>query len=258
MDGSVIFLNASEHLFELGFSETLMLRNYSRVNNFNFCSMIGGSESIRDLQEAKNLSADAYEFPLVESEFSVGKIFSAFDKVFSDDFSIINQHKIFINIASGDGLEMLEVIDNVKLPSYINKKNIVFNFDRRSLVKSRKAIIGEDFEVKEYEEELNKELFINIKSLKGKGFMTSISGGITNQSLNKIMSFSELPDFIKTGLFTLSLSKLKVEELHKKILHFHGLEAELTTLMSESLYTRYDYLSKRQIHLTNYIIEAIR
>ena len=69
-----IFLNSSQHIFDLGLSETIMLRNYANKNNWKFCSMIGGSESIRDLEESKNLFVDAFEFPLVESSFSLLKI----------------------------------------------------------------------------------------------------------------------------------------------------------------------------------------
>ena len=32
MNINEVFLNASEHLFNLSFSETLMLRNYSKIN----------------------------------------------------------------------------------------------------------------------------------------------------------------------------------------------------------------------------------
>ena len=35
--------------------------------------MMGGSESIRDIQEARNLDVDVFEFPLVESLFSLKK-----------------------------------------------------------------------------------------------------------------------------------------------------------------------------------------
>ena len=70
-----IFLNSSQHIFDLELSETIMLRNYANKNDWKFCSMIGGSESIRDLEESKNLFVDAFEFPLVESYFSLQKSF---------------------------------------------------------------------------------------------------------------------------------------------------------------------------------------
>ena len=53
MSNTQIYLNSSEHLFNLSFSETLMLRNFAKSNGLNFSSMIGGPESIRDIQEAR-------------------------------------------------------------------------------------------------------------------------------------------------------------------------------------------------------------
>ena len=97
MHTSEVFLNASEHLFNLSFAETLMLRNYSKVNKLRFCTMAGGSESIRDIQEAKNLQADGLEFNMVESLFALDKIFTSITKVFSNKNSI-QDLKIFINI----------------------------------------------------------------------------------------------------------------------------------------------------------------
>ena len=93
-----IFLNASEHLFLLSSSETLMLRNYSRFKKFNYCSQIGGSESIRDIQEAKNIDADAFEFQIVESLFSLSKIIQAFQKSYCDSMKNFPLNYFFINI----------------------------------------------------------------------------------------------------------------------------------------------------------------
>ena len=97
MNNKSVFLNASEHLFGLDISETLMLRNYSHLNGFLFCSMMGGPESIRDLQEAKNLFADAFEFPMIESLFALEKIFLAIEKVFIEDNYTLDFKEIFIN-----------------------------------------------------------------------------------------------------------------------------------------------------------------
>ena len=35
----VIFLNSNEHTFDLSFSENLLLCNYARLNNYNFCDL---------------------------------------------------------------------------------------------------------------------------------------------------------------------------------------------------------------------------
>ena len=81
MPTNKIILNASEHFLNLGYSGTLMLRNYARANHFHFCSMIGGTESIRDIQEARNLCSEAFEFHFIESDFSLKKIIKAFENV---------------------------------------------------------------------------------------------------------------------------------------------------------------------------------
>ena len=67
MNNKDVFFNASEHLFNLGLSETLMLRNYARIHEFKFCTMIGGAESIRDIYEARDLDPEAFEFAFIES-----------------------------------------------------------------------------------------------------------------------------------------------------------------------------------------------
>ena len=77
MHNDEVFLNASEHLFNLGVSETLMLKNYARYRRIKFCTMVGGAESIRDIHEGSNLHSEAFEFNLVESVFALNKILSA-------------------------------------------------------------------------------------------------------------------------------------------------------------------------------------
>ena len=92
--------------------------------------MIGGSESIRDLEESKNLFVDAFEFPLVESSFSLLKIFSALKRVFDNNLKSFSNKTLFINIASIEGLNFLKEIEKVNIPNYINPQNLIFNFDR--------------------------------------------------------------------------------------------------------------------------------
>ena len=70
--------------------------------------MIGGAESIRDLQESKNIFADAFEFPMIESLFAIKKIFFALEKVFIQDNYTLKNKFIFINISSINGLKLLE------------------------------------------------------------------------------------------------------------------------------------------------------
>ena len=100
--------------------------------------MMGGSESLRDLQESRSLGADVFEFPLVESIFSLKKILNALQKVFADDLAILNNKLIFINICTFDGLEILENLSNLQLFEHIDASNLVFNFDRKMLVNLKK------------------------------------------------------------------------------------------------------------------------
>ena len=58
-----------------------MLRNYSKLNKLRFCTMAGGSESIRDIQEAKNFT-DGLNL-IWWNLFALDKIFNSVIKVFS-------------------------------------------------------------------------------------------------------------------------------------------------------------------------------
>ena len=102
-----IFIHASEHSFLLSSSEILMLRNYARSKKFKYCSQIGGSESIRDIQEAKNIDADSFEFKIVESLFSISKIVQALQKTYSDSLEVLASKYIFINIVNQESLNLV-------------------------------------------------------------------------------------------------------------------------------------------------------
>ena len=177
MNINEVFLNASEHLFNLSFSETLMLRNYSKINKLNFCTMAGGAESIRDIQEAKNLQADGLEFYMVESLFALDKIFNSIIKVFSNKESI-KDLKIFINISSPDGLKLITKIKDLSLPQNFKRSNIIFNFDRRLLIKILNDLKNDNFQALDYEKEINPMIFEKIEILKDNGFVSSLSGGL--------------------------------------------------------------------------------
>ena len=120
MHNNEVFLNASEHLFNLGLSETLMLRNYARNHKFKFCTMIGGGESIRDIYEASNLNSEAFEFTLIESKFALNKIFSAISQVYINKLETLRDAKIFINISTSDGMQMLMDLERIILPKLID------------------------------------------------------------------------------------------------------------------------------------------
>jgi len=252
-----IILNSSQHIFELGLSETIMLRNYSNKNNWKFCSMIGGSESIRDLEESKNLFVDAFEFPLVESIFSLKKIFSALKKVFAKNLNSFSDKIVFINIASIEGLKFLEEIEQIHIPDFIHSQNLIFNFDRRMIIRSLKLNKNDNFDVHSFEPEINLYIDKYIKLIKSQSYKYCISGGITEKSINSFNKFSNFPDYVKAGIFTLKLDKCIIKDLFKTIIKFQCHEAKLINIMKKSLNYKHDYLNIRELHMMKYLIDSI-
>ena len=252
-----VFLNASQHIFDLGLSETLMLRNYTSKNNWKFCSMIGGSESIRDLQESKNLFVDAFEFPMVESIFSIKKIFSALEKVFGTNSKSFADKKFFITIGSIDGLSLLKEINKLTIPSYINKKDLIFIFDRRMIIRSLKNVTNNNFDVVNFEPEINIIIDEYIKLLTSNCYRYCISGGITEKSLDSFKNFSTYPNFIKAGIFTIKINQLLKNNLFKNILKYQSTEAKIISIMKKSINYKNDYLNVRELHMIKYLINSL-
>ncbi len=257
MNNTEVFLHASEHLFNLGLSETLMLRNYARVNNFKFCSMIGGSESIRDMYEANNLNSEAFEFTMVESLFSIRKIFSSIEKVFVEPLDILKNAKIFINISTLDGIDMISELGELRLPNFLERTNIVFNFERRSIAKIYNNLKDSNFEYLDYEDKINPIIYNRMACLNNLNYKTSLSGGIDRHSIEKIIKEDSLPTYIKTGLFSLPCNQDNRQEIVTSVRTCQVLEAKFLQLMKDSLYHRYDYINKRQMHLFNYLVDSI-
>ena len=252
-----IFLNASEHLFLLSSSETLMLRNYSRFKKFNYCSQIGGSESIRDIQEAKNIDADAFEFQIVESLFSVTKIIQAFQKIYSDSIEELSSKFIFINITSSESLTLLKDLKDFQFPKFLNKNNFVINYDRRALIRSLFKTKNNNFEVSNYEQKLNEMIHESIKENIKNNFLISLSGGINYDGLKNFFNEDISLDFVKTGLFTIKYLKEDQLNLKNDLLFYQSLEAKLLNIMSNSISNKTQYLKERKIHLTDYLLETL-
>ncbi len=234
-----------------------MLRNYSRSKKFKYCSQIGGSESIRDIQEAKNIDADAFEFQIVESLFSVSKIIQALQRTYSDSIEELASKFVFINISSKESLELLDNLHNLDLPIFLNKENIIINFDRRGLIKSLFKLQNEDFEVADYEIEINSLILASQLKNNLKDFSISISGGLNLESLSKILKSEIAIDFFKTGLFTIPNNKEDKYELKENLHHYQSLEVKLINIMSNSLNNKTDYLKRRKTHLTDYLIDIL-
>lgn len=253
-----VILHASEHFFNLNYTEILMLRNYAYVNNYLFASMMGGSESIRDIQEARNLDVDVFEFPLVESLFSLKKIFMALERVFLDNLEILSSKFIFINLSTYQGIEILDNLNKIDIPDFLSQSNIIFNFDRKMLVRSKNKLENNAFEVSDFDENLNLKLFNLIGKLKDLNFLFCISGGIINKSLENFSKYQKQPNFIKTGLFTFSVkSNISYEEYSNNVLKFQSKEAKLLNLMRTSLNNKHNYLEQRQFHMMNYIMHTL-
>ena len=247
-----IYLNSSEHIFDLSFSDNLMLSKYARSNNFMLCSMIGGAESLRDLQESKNLFSEAYEFPMIESIFAIHKIFNALEKVFKKDKDTLIKKKIFINISSKMGLDLINDLNNLEIPRYINKSNLTFLFERRSIIKSFGFVKDNNFDLINFEEKANNLISSKLNFLESLGFSHGISGGITNESISKLHHFNLKPNFIKTGIFTLK-SKEFNNQFFKLIFNLQNLEQKLICLMNKTILQKHHYLEIRERHLKNYL-----
>ena len=59
--------------------------------------------------KTRSLGAEAIEFPIVESKYSLIKIFSSIEKVFLNKQKFIKQYKLFINIGTLNGINILYV-----------------------------------------------------------------------------------------------------------------------------------------------------
>lgn len=247
-----IFLNSNEHTFDLSFSDNLLLCNYARLNNYYLCSMIGGAESIRDLQESKNIFADAFEFPMIESLFAIEKIFVGLEKVFIKDNYPINGKKIFINISSKNGLKLLEELSRLNVPKFIKREDIVFNFDRRLITKSLDIVNTDNFEITNFEEKINSYIYRKLIFINDNAFNFSISGGITENSINLIKRMNIKPNFIKTGLFTIEIDDLN-NQLFEKVFNLQRQELKILNLMNKCLIHKHEYLNRRESHLRNYV-----
>ena len=252
-----IFFNASQHIFDLGLSETLMIRNFSSKNKWKFCSMIGGSESIRDIEESKNLFAEAYEFPLIESAFSMKKIFSALEKVFITNLDSFKGKKLFITIGSIEGLNFLKEINKLSLPTFISREDLIFIFDRRMIIRSLHYAKDNNFDVDLFEPKINILLDEYIKLLEINSYKFCISGGITKDSLKGFNKFSSFPTFIKAGMFTLKITEDIKRNLFENIIQFQSQEAKLLNIMKKSIYYKNNYLNIRELHMIKYLIDSI-
>ena len=253
----ISYLNASEHQLNLSFSEILFLRDFCRSNDLMFCSTMGGCESIRDLQESKYLGADATEYPYIESQFALAKIFSAMGKVFADDKEKLEKYKIFINIGSMSGLQMLTKAKEFNIPKFLKKNNIVFTLDRIKLTRNIFSLRTRIIDLVKHETTVNKYISDAISYLDKAGFSHCISGEITIKSLERFNQMNlNKPNFIKLGLFTIKNSGESLE-IKKSIQISQGTEAKLVNIIIDVLMSKIDYLNERMFSINNDIYESL-
>ena len=62
-----------------------------------------------------------------------------------------------------------------------------------------------------------------------------------------------LPDYIKTGLFTLGIKDLGFDNILKDVFIYQKKEVQILKLLRDTLYYRYDYIDKRFNHLDQYL-----
>ncbi len=252
-----IFLHASEHCFLLSFSEILMLRNYARAKKFKYCGEIGGSESIRDIQEAKNIDVDAFEFKIVESLFSISKIIQALKKTYSDCLEELSLKYIFINISNQESLNLVQDLKTYELPNCLKNTKIILNYDRRALIKNFYKLENNNFEVSQYESNINQIIFDSHREIINNPFLISISGGITFKSLENLYNTKISFDFIKTGLFSIEIDRNNKADFKNYLTQYQSLEAKLINIMSNSINNKTNYLEKRKKHLTNFLLDLL-
>ena len=106
-----------------------------------------------------------------------------------------------------------------------------------------------NFEVSQYESNINELIFNSQKENINNSFLISISGGITYKSLENLLKTKISFEFIKTGLFSINLNKNNENDLKNYLTQYQSLEAKLINIMSNSISNKTNYLEKRKIHL---------
>ncbi len=244
-----IFLNSSHQLYNLGFSETLMLRNFARLKGMKFSYMIGGSESIRDIQEGRSLDSDGFEFSFIESLFAFEKIFYALERVFSDDINRLLDIYILVNVSTPDGIELISSLESFDLPSFIRSSNIIYNFDRRNLYKSFNMNDNNRIKFTSSKDKFSTLIISNIELLRKLNYSSSISGIYKSLELREFYNCDLLPDFFKTPLFTFFIAKMSQDFILKELKYYNHLESKLFGLIRNSLYHKYSSLNESQTDL---------
>lgn len=251
----MIFLNASEHVYNVHLSEVLYLRNYSQRLGYRFSSRIGGCESLRDIQQAKLLRADCIECSMVESLFAFTKLYHALLSVFIESNDCLPDLHLLIETTQSAAV-LPEIIEWANAQDY--SINIVPIFDRRKLLKSIIGFYSEDFEVEEYDHQISCFITTALDTLEIK---YGISGGINNDCLSKILCPESSVTFIKLGLFSINLDsdlmRLDSSALNSLVYNLQLKEASILNSLATTMQTKQSLISLRQSHLMRYIHSAL-
>ena len=248
------FLNSSEHIYGLSHRDSLMLKKFCREEGYLYNSMIGGCESIRDIQESLTLATDALECPAIESEFAAQKLSSSIRR-FCGEYDLTGL-RIFINIGTRKGLKLLRDrgLPDSKWPMENNK--ICFMIDRRMLTSERINADDNRFEVSDAESDINASIDASVELILEHGHTYGISGGVTPESLQRLSTLTNKPQHIKSGLFTFCPQWEGLNQDARKLNNLQRKEFDLLMRMLNILNTQSRAIKNRCDHLYNYLVEG--
>lgn len=98
--------------------ELLMLKEIVSQANLNFTVKLGGCGSIKDISEAKKLSADTILAPMIESKYALKKYIETVKLVYSEEE--LKNIQLLINIETIDGFNNLNKIVHDENFTYIS------------------------------------------------------------------------------------------------------------------------------------------
>ena len=133
-------------------------------------------------------------------------------------------------------------------------ENVVFVFNRRMLAGEYLQRIDQAFEVIDAEEFVNDMINNSVETIKGSCFKSCISGGITPESIRRIMHLSAKPDYIKTGMFTLNISDSSIVDVIDNVAILQATEVHLLERISDALKGQAMAVDVRLNHLKSYCI----
>lgn len=246
---SNIYICASEHTFNFSLSSVLLIKSLAQKRGFLFCSQIGGCESIRDIRQSKVIGVDAIECGFVESVFAYKKLCNSVNATWSSSNTLALDMKqpnaLFLTIHRISAIEGF-----IDILAYHQEKkplhHLIPVLDRRSIAKDIYEIQGENFDLVDYEDDLNQKLS-NYEVLRSASI--GVSGGMTSASVNKIINTGLKPSYIKTGLFILKIQNAGVGEIKHSVESLQLTEAIILEALRAANLDQFNFSSRRQTRL---------